>query len=95
MSVGVLIGLRWFPARLQTLNSRLQLICIAVLIFAMGVSLGNRPNFLDDLQSLGWHSFLLAIFPMLFSTLFVYILSRLTLVKGASRDGLDEKGRKR
>lgn len=81
MAAGILIGARWFPTKLTTFNSRLQLVCTAVLIFAMGVSLGNRPNFFDDLKTLGWDSFLLAVFPIFFSTLFVFILSRLFLDK--------------
>jgi uncharacterized membrane protein YbjE (DUF340 family) len=81
MAIGVLIGLKWFPARYAKLNSRLQLICTGFLIFCMGVSLGRKENFLKDLFSLGWQSFVFAVIPIILSILAVYVLSHIFLEK--------------
>lgn len=81
MAVGALIGLKWFPARYAKLNSRLQLICTGFLIFCMGVSLGRKENFFNDLFSLGWQSLVFAVIPIVLSILVVYALSRVFLEK--------------
>ncbi len=81
MAVGALIGLKWFPARYARLNSRLQLICTGFLIFCMGVSLGRKENFFNDLFSLGWQSLVFAVIPIVLSILVVYALSRVFLEK--------------
>lgn len=81
MAVGVLIGLKWFPERYAKVNSRLQLVCTGFLIFCMGVSLGRKENFLQDLLALGWQSFVFAVIPIVLSVLAVYALSRIFLEK--------------
>ena len=81
MAVGALIGLKWFPARYARLNSRLQMICTGFLIFCMGVSLGRKENFFNDLFSLGWQSLVFAVIPIVLSILVVYALSRVFLEK--------------
>lgn len=81
MAVGVLIGLKWFPAKYAKHNSRLQLVCTGFLIFCMGVSLGRKENFLQDLLALGWQSFVFAAIPIVLSVLSVYCLSRIFLEK--------------
>ena len=81
MAVGALIGLKWFPARYARLNSWLQLICTGFLIFCMGVSLGRKQNFFNDLFSLGWQSLVFAVIPIVLSILVVYALSRVFLEK--------------
>lgn len=63
MAAGVLIGMRWFPPSLQKYNSMLQAVCTSLLIFSMGVSLGSRPEFFDELQSIGLYSRCLQAFP--------------------------------
>lgn len=75
MSIGILIGFKWFPQKYNAINSKLQLICTAVLIFSMGVLLGNRPNFFKDIKELGFESIVIAIIPIVLSIIFVYILT--------------------
>lgn len=81
MAAGVLVGARWFPKNYQKLNTRLQTLCTAVLIFTMGVSLGSRPGFLGELRELGADSLLFALIPVAFSVALVYALTRLFLEK--------------
>lgn len=76
MAIGVFIGFKWFPQKYNTINSKLQLICTAILIFSMGVLLGNRPNFFEDIKELGFESIVLAIIPIILSIIFVYILTK-------------------
>ena len=44
MLIGFVTG-RVFPARYKTFNERVQLLCTLVLIFVMGVGLGQRDGF--------------------------------------------------
>ena len=55
--------------------------CTLVLIFSMGVMLGQRDNFLQDLFSLGAASFLMFLVPTVVSIVVVYLLSERFLVK--------------
>lgn len=81
MVVGVLIGFFFFPQKWGKKNLKVQTICTAVLIFAMGVALGSRPGFLNELRSLGLQSLVLAAIPILLSILLVYVLTRRFLEK--------------
>lgn len=54
----------------------MSLLCTLILIFSMGVMLGQRENFLKDLGSLGITSFLFFLIPTLLSILLVYILTK-------------------
>ena len=56
MCAGVLLGARWFPQKLYRFNANLQLLCTVILIFSMGVSLGARPQFFEELSTLGVQS---------------------------------------
>lgn len=90
MCAGILVGATVFPARLKKWNDRLQLVLTALLIFTMGVSLGSRPGFLEELGSLGVESLLFAVVPMALSTLLVYFLSR-WLLEGRGEEQADER----
>lgn len=76
LALGVLIGARIVPVRFKKWIERLQTIFIAILIFAMGISLGSRENFIEELMTLGISSLVLAIIPMFLSAYFVYILTK-------------------
>src|SRR5699024_5751659 len=71
MAVGIWIGYQFFPERLSKVNSGVQTVCTAVLIFIMGVSLGNRPNFLQELRSIGWDSLVFSLVPIAASVVLV------------------------
>lgn len=87
MSVGVFIGFKFFPEKYSNINSNVQLVCTAVLIFSMGVSLGNREGFIKELGSLGYDSFIFAIIPIICSVILVFILSKKFM------EGKDDTGR--
>lgn len=76
MCIGILIGNRIFPMRWKMINERLQLLSTLLLIFSMGVSLGQRDHFLQELSQLGLQSFLFCLFPALGSVLLVFLISR-------------------
>ena len=76
MFAGVLVGATVFPQNLKKWNSRLQLGMTALLIFTMGVSLGSRPGFLEELGAIGLKSLIFALLPILFSVALVYPLSK-------------------
>ncbi|HJC48435.1 MAG TPA: LysO family transporter [Candidatus Lachnoclostridium pullistercoris] len=85
MLAGVLIGNRFFPPSCKKWNERLQVACTALLIFTMGISMGQRENFLQELSQLGLTSFLFFLFPAAVSTIFVYFLSRWFLDRKGGR----------
>lgn len=76
LMIGILIGFKCFPQKWKKWNGRIQVGSTAVLIFIMGVSLGSRPDFFKELTTLGWDSMILAIIPIAFSIVLVYILTK-------------------
>lgn len=75
MALGIAVG-RWlFPDGYQIWIARLQVLTTALLIFSMGVMLGQRENFLRELAEVGWTSLLFCIFPIFFSLVIVYWLT--------------------
>lgn len=81
MLAGMAVGRFLFLAKAKRGNERLALVCTLVLIFSMGVMLGQRDNFLQDLFSLGAASFLMFLVPTVVSIVVVYLLSERFLVK--------------
>lgn len=86
MCVGVLIGNRWFPQKYKKANELLQVACTVLLIFCMGVTLGGRSNFLEELASMGAVSFLFFLFPVGFSLILVYLLTKRFMPEKAKRE---------
>jgi predicted permease len=85
MCLGILVGARFFPERFQKANSYLQMAATFVLIFCMGVKLGSRPDFLSEIQSLGWLSLISFLLPTAAATALVYLLSRWFAAKKMKR----------
>lgn len=81
MCAGVLVGATVFPEGLKKWNSRLQLLLTGLLIFTMGVGLGSRPDFLEELGTLGLDSLIFAAVPILCSVAVAWPLSRRFLEK--------------
>lgn len=75
MAIGILIGYRFLPGKYFKYNSLLQLIFTLLLIFSMGVLLGSRENFLDEITTIGIDSLFLALLPMAGSAIVVYALT--------------------
>lgn len=76
MFVGVLIGYFFSPKKFAGFNARLQMVCTAVLIFSMGVSLGSRESFFEELAELGFESAIFSIVPVIFSVIAVFLLTK-------------------
>ncbi len=92
MCLGILIGNRFIPDTQKKNNERLQLICTLLLIFSMGVKLGQQENLLRDLTSLGFQSLLFCLIPTVLSIVFVFFLTRHFMHRGEKhRDGQTEK----
>lgn len=90
MCAGAAVGLWLFPARWQKGNAKVQAGLTAVLIFCMGISLGARPGFFEELASLGLKSLVLCGASILGSVALVYPLTQRFLVKRPGK-GREEK----
>lgn len=76
MCIGVLAGKFLLPSNLNRWNQILQVVCTLLLIFSMGVLLGSRENFLEELSTLGIQSVIFFLLPSVGSVLLVYPLTR-------------------
>ena len=76
MGIGILIGRFLMIGKLKKWNERLAMLCTLLLIFSMGVMLGQKENFISELSSLGLKSFLFFLIHTVVSNIFVYILTR-------------------
>ena len=81
MCAGILVGKFFFPERFKKGNELLQTVCTALLIFAMGVSIGRNDGLLQNLATLGLDSVLFCLFSMGASILAVYCATRKILPK--------------
>lgn len=68
-------------SKIKIINEKFALFCTLILIFSMGVMLGQRENFFADLASLGIASFMFFLIPTLLSILFVYLLTKYFMEK--------------
>ena len=79
MCLGVLAGKFFFALRVKQISELLQTICTLLLIFSMGVLLGSRENFVQEITTLGFQSVLFFLIPSVFSVIIVYPLTRIFL----------------
>lgn len=78
MCLGIFVGnrvRRFSPRHFKAINEYLQILCTLALIFFMGISLGQRPGFLQELSGLGLQSLAFCLLPILFSVILVYLLT--------------------
>ena len=75
MCVGILAGRLLRKKPIKKINEKLQLACTLLLIFSMGVMLGRRETFWQDLSSLGITSYLYFLIPTALSIDFVYYMT--------------------
>lgn len=76
MCLGILLGRFLLSPRIKKMSETVSVICTFLLIFSMGVVLGNNENFFKDLSSLGLSSLLFVLIPTAFSIFIVFILTR-------------------
>lgn len=76
MCIGILVGRFLVPQGMKKFNERVSMCCTWLLIFAMGVMLGEREGFLEELSMLGVRSFFFFLIPTVCSIILVYILSK-------------------
>lgn len=81
MCAGVAVGRFLFPKKWKGANEKLQIVCTLALIFSMGVTLGRRENFLGEVATVGWQSFLFFLLPTVLSVVCVVFLTRRFLEK--------------
>ena len=93
MILGFAVG-RVFPIRYKIFNERIQLLCTLVLIFLMGVGLGQREEFFSGLLSLGFTSFMFFLIPTLLSVAVVYLLTRWFMDEAGEKGRMDTVGRR-
>ena len=86
MCLGVLVGKFFFPEGWKRINEILQTVCTVLLIFAMGVMLGSREDFVSGITSVGMQSFIFFLIPSVFSVIAVYPLTRLFLEKRRGKE---------
>ncbi|EEA80927.1 hypothetical protein CLONEX_03178 [[Clostridium] nexile DSM 1787] len=76
MMLGVVIGMKLNLKKTLKVNGVLQIVLTGILIFIMGVSLGSRENFFNELAELGWKSVLYMLSAVAGSILIVYGLTK-------------------
>lgn len=76
MCIGIIVGNRFLSDKHKRKNEYLQTICTVLLIFSMGVTLGERENFFGELFSLGFQSLLFCLVPTGLSLFLVYFLTK-------------------
>lgn len=85
LAIGFLIGYKKFVSeKLITLNSKFQLICLLILIFSMGMSIGSNKEIIAYLPTLGFKAFIFSVCCIGGSVFVVYLFSFL----------LDKEGKK-
>ena len=77
MMLGVVIGMKFNLRKTLKANGVFQMILTGILIFIMGVSLGSRENFFQELAELGWKSVIYMLAAVAGSIVIVYILTKL------------------
>ena len=82
MCIGIFSRKSFNPAQGEKKkNEYLSLFCTFILIFSMGVMLGKKDHFFEELSSLGLTSFLFFLIPTVLSIGLVYWLTRVFMKK--------------
>lgn len=75
MAIGFVVGYIFFPNKKLKISEVIQMVAIYLLIFTMGVILGQDDTFFEKLHTLGLYSFIFAIVTIIFSVFVVYFLT--------------------
>lgn len=81
MCIGIFAGRFSILRRAKKKNEYLSLLCTFILIFSMGVMLGKKDHFFEELSSLGLTSFLFFLIPTVLSIILVYWLTQVFMKK--------------
>lgn len=90
MCIGIIVGNRLLSDKHKRKNEYLQTVCIVLLIFSMGVMLGARENFLQELLSVGFQSILFCLIPSVLSLFLVYFLTKRFMNRNNSKERGDK-----
>lgn len=90
MCLGILVGNVLAAKPVRKVNEKIQMVCTLLLIFSMGVMLGQKENFLSELSSMGFMSFLFFLIPTALSIVFVYYLTKYFLMKKERKNEVKE-----
>ena len=82
--IGLLIGCKVFPSKFLKVNSLIQLICLSIILFSLGLSLGSEERFLSQIKDVGIEAFFYAVLAILGSVGVVYLFTRCFL-KGSKK----------
>jgi uncharacterized membrane protein YadS len=86
MCIGILVGRLALVRRWKKKNEYISLGCTLILIFSMGVMLGRKENFFEELSSLGITSFLFFLIPTVLSIILVYWLTKRFMKRDSNSD---------
>lgn len=92
MCLGILAGRFLVPKGARKGNDRISMVCTALLIFSMGVMLGKKEHFLEELSSLGLSSLLFFLVPTALSILVVFFLTKKFMQKDKSDKKEEDNG---
>ncbi len=80
VAVGIVIGLSGLlRGGLLKLNGRVQTLWLILLIFSMGVGIGNSPEVTENIAQLGFQALVYALFAVLGSVALVFLFGKLVL----------------
>lgn len=92
MCLGILAGRFLVPKGAKKGNDLISVVCTALLIFSMGVMLGKKEHFLEELSSLGLSSLLFFLVPTVLSILAVFFLTKKFMPKDKSEKKEEDNG---
>lgn len=91
LAIGMVLGWTVFPEKWNKAAINIQLGSTLVLIFSMGVSLGSRPGFFEELADMGLQSLLFTVCAIAGSIALVYPLSKHFLAGHSSHEEEEEE----
>lgn len=87
LGVGLLLGRKGiFGEKVYNSLEKLQMICLLILLFTMGISLGANQEIIDSLGTIGFNGILFGLTTVFFSVGFVHLYSRFVLNKTSDMD---------
>ena len=86
LGIGFFIGFRGFlNEKALKWNGKIQTLWLIILIFSMGVGIGNNKEVIGNLPKLGGQAFVFALLSVAGSVIFVFIFSKIFLERGEKK----------